>query len=113
MKNLFKILANTKAGQPTRTLIILYKSLIQSKIDYGLIAYGKTSKTTLGKLEIAQRAIISVILGSKISTPRETLYVESASAPSDRRKWLTRKYLTNLSHKGYNPMYSTQKRNWI
>jgi hypothetical protein len=52
-QNLSKILANTKAGPPTQALILLFNSLIQSKIDYGLIAYENISKTSLEKLEIA------------------------------------------------------------
>jgi hypothetical protein len=99
-QNLCKILANTKAGPPTQTLILLFNSLIQSKIDYGLIAYENISKTSLEKRKIALRAIIRIILGSKISTPKEILYAESDTGPTaTRSKWLTRKQLVNLSKK--------------
>ncbi|KZR96395.1 Uncharacterized protein APZ42_009289, partial [Daphnia magna] len=110
VKNLLKVLTNTKAGPSTPTLILLFKSLVQSIIDYGLIAYGNTSKTNLEKLDIVHRAIIRIILGSKISTPKEILYAESDTAPiATRRKWLTRKYLINLSTRPRNPMYNTAK----
>jgi hypothetical protein len=107
LKNLFKIIANSKCGPPAQTLFLLYKTLVRSKTDYGLIAYGNASKSSLSKIDIACRAIIRIILGAKSSTPMEILYAESSSEPiSTRRLWLASKYLIKLGHKPYNPAFT-------
>ena len=75
LKNLFSIIANAKLGPSIKTLVLLFKSLVRSKVDYGLLAYGNASKTNIEKLNIIFRAIIRTILGSKQSTPTQILYV--------------------------------------
>ena len=48
---------------PIRTLILLYKSLVQSRMDYGVIAYATASKSVVEKINKVARAILRVILG--------------------------------------------------
>lgn len=84
--------------------MILYKSLVRSKIDYGLIAYGNASKSNIKKLDVISRSILRIILGSWCSTPTEILYAETGTEPiASRRSWLTTKYIINLSNKPHNP----------
>jgi hypothetical protein len=56
LKKLFSIIANTKFRPPVKVLTLLFKTLVRSKIDYGLIAYGNTSKSNLEKIDIVSRA---------------------------------------------------------
>ena len=85
LKNLFSIIAKTRYGPSIRTLVTLFKSLVQSKIDYGSIAYGAASKT---------------------STPIEVLYAETGTTPfRQRRSWLAANYLLKLSHNTNNSVY--------
>jgi hypothetical protein len=108
LKNLFSIIANTKLGPSIKTLVLLFKSLVRSKVDYGLLAYGNASKTNIEKLNIVCRAIIRTILGSKQSTPTQILYAETGTEPiADRRSWLTGKYIIKLGHKHQNPTYKS------
>ncbi|XP_045025199.1 uncharacterized protein LOC123469925 [Daphnia magna] len=110
MKNPFKIITTARIGPTTHTLMILFKSLVRSKIDYGLIAYGNASKSNLTQLDVISRAIIRIVLGSRLSTPTEILYAESGTEPiGTRRRWLATKYIINLGHRPYNPMYTTAK----
>jgi ribonuclease HI len=110
VKNLFKVLAKTKTGPTVQILIRLFKSLAQSRIDYGLIAYGHTSKNNLDSIDRMHRSILRIILGAKISTPKEILYADTDTVPTSlRRSWLARKYLIQLSTKPQNPMYETAK----
>jgi ribonuclease HI len=56
------------------------------------------------------RSILRIILGAKVSTPKEILYADTDTVPTTlRRSWLTRKYLIQLSIKPQNPMYETAK----
>ena len=52
LKNLFSMITNSKCGPSTKTLILLFKTLVRSKTDYGLIAYGNASKSNLTKIDI-------------------------------------------------------------
>jgi hypothetical protein len=110
LKNLFLIMTKAKPGPSTQTLMILFKSLVRSKMDYGSIAYGSASRSNLQKLDIARRSILRVILRSRLSTPVETLYAESGTESFPwRTSWLTRNYLLKLSHKPRNPMLERAK----
>ena len=78
----------------------LYRSLVRSRIEYGLIAYGSTSKSKLLKLEVVTRSILRIILGSRTSTPIEILYAETGTEPiPDRRYCLGIRYFLNLNQK--------------
>jgi hypothetical protein len=56
------------------------------------------------------RSILRIILGAKVSTPKEILYANTDTVPTSlRRSWLARKYLIQLSIKPQNPMYETAK----
>ena len=110
LKNLFAAIASVKYGPSFKTLHLLYSSLVQSKIDYGLIAYGTASKTNINKIDIITRTIIRTIMGSRKSTPVEALYSEATIVPTFlRRRWLSIKYVINIGHKPYNSTYATTK----
>lgn len=55
---------------------IVYYSLCQSLLSYGIISWGSAPKTTLLKLERAQRFIIKVILYKRLRHPTTDLYKE-------------------------------------
>ncbi|EFX64016.1 hypothetical protein DAPPUDRAFT_118610 [Daphnia pulex] len=75
-------------------------------MDYGAIAYGSASKTSLERVDVVGRAILRNIMGANRSTPVEMLYSETGTESlSWRTKLLTRKYLLNLSHKPNNQMH--------
>lgn len=108
LKNLFSIIAKAQYGPPIRTLITLYKSLVQSRIDYGSIAYGAASKTSIERVNIASRSILRVILGARPSTPIEVLYSETGTTPVyQRRQLLATRYLLKLNQSPSNSTYSS------
>jgi hypothetical protein len=56
------------------------------------------------------RSIIRIILGSKPSTPTELIYSESGIEPTtDRRDWLSSRYLVSLDRNPANPTYESIK----
>ena len=110
LKNLFATIASLKSGPSLKILSLLFTSLVQSKIDYGLIAYGSAAASNLKKLDVISRAIIRIILGSRSSTPVEMLYTDLAAVPvQSRRQWLSRKYLINLSSKPFGSTFTSAK----
>ena len=51
-----------------------------------------------------------LILGSKPSMPKEVLYAETGTEPlTDRRTWLSTRFLINLSHNPSNLTYQTRR----
>jgi hypothetical protein len=110
IKNVFSIIAKASYAPSHKSLCTLYKSLVRSRIDYGLIAYGSTNKTNLLKLEVVTRSILRIILGSRTSTPIEILYAETGTEPiPDRRDWLGIRYLQNLNQHPENLTYKTAR----
>ena len=106
LKSLFSTLATARPGPSMQTLLLLFKSLVRSKIDYGLIAYGSASNTNLQRIDVAVRAILRVILGARSSVPIEILYVDlGLESVAERRKWLATTYIVNLGHKPHNSAY--------
>jgi Reverse transcriptase (RNA-dependent DNA polymerase) len=55
----------------------LYYSLVQTHLNYGLIAWGGASNCYLKKLEVAQKWLLKIILKKSYTYPSEQLYSES------------------------------------
>lgn len=111
LKNLFSTIAKINYGPSTKPLVHLLKTLVQSKIDYGLVAYGSASHSNLSKIDVVSRAIMRTILDSKSSTPNEMLYADLSLQPIEFRKtWLSLSYAAKLgqnhTNSGYRPAYN-------
>lgn len=50
---------------PIKTLLTIYKSFIQSRLDYCVVVYGNTYKTSLQPLQVAQNTAIRTMLHMK------------------------------------------------
>jgi hypothetical protein len=86
IKNASSIISKSSYEPSLKSLSTLLKSLVRSRIDYGLIIYGSASESNLLKIDVAARAILRLILGSRLSTPTEIIYAETGTEPlSDRR----------------------------
>lgn len=105
---IFSIIAKRNYGPNLRTLSLLYKTLIRSISDYGLIVYGNASVSNLRPLEVISRSILRTILNAFKSTPTEILYAELGVEPLEfRKRWLAAKYTINLGFKTKNYTYAT------
>lgn len=60
-----------------KMLKIIYQSLVESIICYGLVVWGSAGKMVLKKLEIAQKAILKIILFKKKRYPSILVYKDS------------------------------------
>lgn len=75
------MLTKQKFRPDSQTLTTLFKSLVHSKIDYGIIAYEGTSLINLAKINIVSWGIIRMILGVFKSTPVDILYTKLGMEP--------------------------------
>ena len=56
------------------TIKLLYHSLINSKLQYGIIIWGVTFKTYLSEVNVRINRIIRVLTSSDLYTPMSNLY---------------------------------------
>ena len=56
------------------TMKLLYHSLINSKLQYGIIVWGATFKTYLSEVNVRINHIIRALSSSKLYTPMSSLY---------------------------------------
>ena len=106
-KNIFTILSKHKFGPKISTLITLFKAVVLSRVDYGIIIFGGAAPSNLKHIDVALRSIMRSILGAFKSTPTEVLYSELGLEPvALRRVALAERYIIELGHKPCNAAYS-------
>lgn len=98
--SLLKSLTSNDWGSDRKTLIMLYKSLIRSKLDYSCHVYNNASKDLLKQLEVVQNQCLRLAAGLKHTTPVVSLQAECNILPiSLRRKHLSFKYYGKLKER--------------
>lgn len=60
-----------------RELRIVYYSLVQSHLQYGIIGWGGAAKSHLTSLEITQKKILKILLQKNVLYPTEQLFIDS------------------------------------
>lgn len=92
--NLIQMLSSTYWGSDPLILSILYKAVIRSKLDYGSVLYGSSSKTHLHKIERFQNKCTRLILKAFSSTPTTALCAETKIPPLHiRRDYLASRFI--------------------
>lgn len=84
--NLLKLISGTSYGADKKSLLLLYKSLILSKLDYGSTLYQSASPTQLKRLDVIQNAGMRIATGAYISTNSRALGVECVITPLPLRR---------------------------
>ena len=79
--NLMRMISGTSYGADKLSLVLLYKSLILSKINYGSIAYSSASTALLNKLQTVQNKALKIATGALRNTKTNNLLIESAEIP--------------------------------
>lgn len=106
--NIMRHLASVSWGMDPKLLNIIYKAIVRSHYDYGLIIFGKCISPSLyRKLEVMQNKGLRIITGAICSTPINSLEIESGICPIDVRiKYLSEKfYCKILANRQYLYMY--------
>ena len=103
--NLMRMLRGTDFGSDKNSLLLLYKSLIRPKIDYGAIVYACASLTALKKLDNIQRKALIIALRALPTTPSVYLELEAGVAPLTlRREEQAVKYWARVASRPDNPV---------
>ncbi len=126
--NVIKCLSNNNWGADKNLLLLTYKAIIRSKIDYGSLLYRSANKKELRKIESIHNKGLRICTGCFHTTPTGSILIEAQETSlNHRRKTLNLKYaakaasftnpiihndifpqLQNIynSHFRYKPMYS-------
>lgn len=75
-KSIF-LMKSLRQSAPVNVLLLVYKTVCQSSLLYCLSAWGGIVKTALLELEIAQRAVLRVMLQKPYRSPTNDLYKET------------------------------------
>ena len=75
--NVIRFLRGTWWGCDPQTLLLIYKTLIRAKIDYGCYWYYPTNNSHRHKLEGVQHEAIRLALGYRRPTPINVIHAES------------------------------------
>jgi len=84
--NLMRVMASTRWGASKSVLLIVYKALIRSIIDYGSIAYDTASSKVKAKLDVVQSKALRTCCGAMTGTPTSALQVECGQPPLEFRR---------------------------
>lgn len=104
--NLLRILSNQNWGSDRQTLLLLYRALVRSKIDYGSIIYASASKSVLKIVNTVHNTAIRLALGAYRTTPAESLYSEAGEPSLQlRRQQLSLAYASLVSTDSQHPVY--------
>jgi len=91
--NILRVLCGTDYGSDAKCLLMLYRSLVRSKLDYGSFLYSSAAKNQLQRVDVVHNQGLRLCIGAMSSTPNEALYVEVNERPlAERRKQLALKY---------------------
>ncbi|HIP25812.1 MAG TPA: hypothetical protein EYG81_05080, partial [Archaeoglobus profundus] len=84
--NLLRKLAHTTWGTKRQTMMMLYKAVVLSILDYGCPIYGSASENVLKNLDPIHHEGIRLCTGAFRSSPKESLYVDSGELPLKNRR---------------------------
>lgn len=103
--NILKNIKGTTWGADQQTMLMIYKSLIRAKIDYGCQIYSSANKETLKQLDSIQYRALRLCTGALPNTSLEELQILACEPPLQlRREEHILRYACRISiHKDINP----------
>ena len=98
-----RMLRGTDFGSDKNSLLLLYKSLIRPKLDYGAIVYSCASTSALKMLDNIQRKALAIALRALPFTP--SVYLEAGVEPLTLRREVQQvRYWARISSRPCNPV---------
>lgn len=105
--NCLKCVSRTSYGADRKTLLILYRALIRSKMDYACFVYDSANEPVKRCLNTIHHSAIRICTGAFRTTPISSLLVEANEPPLDmRRRLLGQRYVYKLAQFPNHPTYS-------
>ncbi|KAL4154598.1 hypothetical protein QTP88_000455 [Uroleucon formosanum] len=101
-----KAITGTRWGSHPSTLLLVYKAIIRSKLDYGCFLFGSASFSNWNRLNKVQSSCLRSIMGYVRSSPLPAIEVESSCPPSNIRcRWLAGKFLLKSLSYSSSPIF--------
>ena len=92
--NVLRAICGTTWGADPVSLLMMYRGMIRSHLDFGCQLISPSSKDNLYKLDKIQYQAIRILTGCMKSTPINVLLAETSEMPLElRRKWLSCKFI--------------------
>ena len=109
--NILKCVSRTSYGADRRTLMLFYRSLIRSKLDYGCFIYDSASTSAKRTLDTIHHTALRIVTGAFRTSPVMSILADADEPPlSIRRKMLGMRYACKLrqfpAHPTYNSVFS-------
>ncbi|KAL4082178.1 hypothetical protein QTP88_030209, partial [Uroleucon formosanum] len=104
--NFLRAITGTRWGSHPSTLLLVYKAIIRSKLDYGCFLFGSASFSNWNRLNKVQSSCLRSIMGYVRSSPLPAIEVESSCPPSNIRcRWLAGKFLLKSLSYSSSPIF--------
>jgi exonuclease III/ribonuclease HI len=84
--NLMRAVSGQRWGACKHTLMMIYRALIRSVLDYGAIVYDCAAVTQVKRIELIQNAAMRLACGAWKSTPTAALQIECGEKPLQLRR---------------------------
>ena len=113
-----KCVVRTCYGADRSTLLLMYRALIRSRLDYGCFIYDNTSDPIKRTLDVVHHSAIRIAMGAFRTTPVASLLAEAHEPPLGlRRQALGMRYALKLrqfpSYPSYDAVYSSSHRSFF
>ena len=79
--NVLKCVSRTSYGADRSTLLLLYRSMIRSKLDYACFVYDGASESSKRSLDTVHHASLRVVTGAFRTSPAPSLLAEAHEPP--------------------------------
>ena len=104
--NVLKCVSRTSYGADRSTLLLLYRTLIRSKLDYACFIYDSACESTKKSLDTIHHTSLRVATGAFRTSPTSSLLVEAHEPPlALRRQILGMRYALKLRQLPCHPAY--------
>ena len=111
--NLLRSVSGHQWGANKKTLLMMYRALIRSRLDYGSQLFHTASATALKKLDTIQSTCLRLICGAMRGTATSSLQQDTGEMPLGlRRKELLLRIAVKLNASKNNPAKSVLQESW-
>ena len=105
--NVLKTISSGKKGADQKALMMLYRALVRSKMDYGSIVYNSASSRTLESLNVIANQALRIATGVFKTTLTKTLHtLANEMSLQIRRNMLSIKYYFKTRSQLNSPSYN-------
>ena len=81
INNVLRCVAGSDWGADRESMMMIYRAMMRSAIDYGCMVYGSAALSVLNKLDIVQAKALRVCCGALCTTPISALLIEMGEMP--------------------------------